>query len=470
MKLLTLLSLAIVAVVLSERVEFVVRTQQANDIYKLNSFGDIYGMEFQSVLPKTNKKRQPSKILDELSRYFYTHVESKSVFTAKAQEFLLQQKWIEAAYFAPKNELPVEKETLEARKAPLTKSDTPLYQSRQVYLNKAPNGTDMYDMFEKKGGRGQKVKVVDVEGGWDFEHEDLIDRKGRLIHGSQAPQAAWKNHGSAVLGEIAGEFNKFGVTGLASKAKIFGASIYNSRGQQESAAKAIIAAADFLDAGDIILIELHRIGPGRKYIAMEWWPDVFASIVYATKKGVIVIEAGGNGAENLNNPLYDRPASGFPRDWKNPFDRTKADCDSIIIGAGAPPPGTNNVTIHGPDRCKLDFSNYGSNIDAQGYGREVVTLAYGDLQNSPNRNKLYTAKFSGTSSASPIVVGVVASLQGYAKKRDIKITPQKWRELLRSTGSPQTDSPRFPKSMRIGSRPNARELRKIIKDMEMKKY
>jgi len=465
MKLLLFVLVAVITFVAAERVEFVVRTKHSDDIFKLNTYSDRFNMKFSPVLPPKKKhvKRVPCKALDELSRYFFTHVEKTSIFSTRVQEFLLEQDWVEAAYFAPQNELPVDKVTLEAKPAPIMEgSDTPLYQKRQIYLNKAPNGTDMYYMFERKGGRGQKVKVVDVEGGWDFEHEDLIERKGKLIHGSQAPSTAWKNHGTAVLGEIAGEYNNFGVTGLASKSKIFGASIYNQQGRQESAAKAITAAADFLKAGDIILIELHRPGPRRKFIAMEWWPDVYASIKYATTKGVIVIEAAGNGAENLSDPFYNRPAPGFPRDWKNPFDRKLADCGSIMIGAGAPPPGTNNVTIHGPDRSRLGFSNYGASLDAQGYGREVVTTGYGDLQRSNDRNKLYTAKFSGTSSASPIVVGVVASLQGYAKKKNIKISPAKWRELLRATGSPQQDERTRPKTQRIGNRPNTKQLRKLI--------
>ena len=28
--------------------------------------------------------------------------------------------------------------------------------------------------------------------------------------------------------------------------------------------------------GDIMLYEMHAIGPNRKFIAMDWWPDNFA--------------------------------------------------------------------------------------------------------------------------------------------------------------------------------------------------
>ena len=34
---------------------------------------------------------------------------------------------------------------------------------------------------------------------------------------------------------------------------------------------------------------------------------------------------------------------------------------------------------HGPDRSRLDFSNFGKAVDVQGWGREVTTCGYGDL-------------------------------------------------------------------------------------------
>ena len=47
------------------------------------------------------------------------------------------------------------------------------------------------------------------------------------------------------------------------------------------------------------------------------------------------------------------------------------------------PPGTHGRN-HGADRSRLDFSNYGALIDAQGWGREVTTCGYGDLQGGAN--------------------------------------------------------------------------------------
>lgn len=54
------------------------------------------------------------------------------------------------------------------------------------------------------------------------------------------------------------------------------------------------------------------------------------------------------------------------------------------------------------------FSNYGSRIDAFGYGESIITTGYGNLI-AANGSK-YTGVFAGTSSATPIVAGVVTML------------------------------------------------------------
>src|SRR4029077_10449181 len=98
----------------------------------------------------------------------------------------------------------------------------------------------------------------------------------------------------------------------------------------------------------------------------------------------------GNGAVDLDDNLYETPDPGFPASWKNPFRRANRDSGAILIGAGAPPQGTHNRTLYGPDRSRLDFSNYGSAVDAQGWGREVTTCGYGDLQGGGNEDRWYS--------------------------------------------------------------------------------
>ncbi len=378
-----------------------------------------------------------------------------------AQE-LREHDAVEAAYVKPPSEPPLINEMAPAfAEAPTA---TPDFTSRQVYLAAAPNGVDARHAWTVAGGRGAGVRIIDIEGSWRFSHEDLTQNQGGVVGGTPSADLGWRNHGTAVIGEFGGDGNGFGVTGICPEANVSAISIF---GAGMGSAPAIRNAANRLQAGDIILLELHRPGPRNNfenrpdqngYIAIEWWPDDFDAIVYATRRGIVVVEAGGNGAQNLDDKIYNTPAPGFPRDWVNPFDRTKRDSGAVLVGAGAPPPGTHGRN-HGPDRSRLDFSNYGSAVDVQGWGREVTTCAYGDLQGGNNEDFWYTDQFSGTSSASPIIVGTLGSLQGILRASGKPpLTSVLARKALRTTGSPQQDAPGRPRTQRIGNRPDLRAL------------
>lgn len=412
----------------------------------------------------------PETALPDLSLYY--RVDAPADRLDDLCDKLKAMSGVEAAYVKPPaypsaetvtaDELPLlEEEEIntmapaEAEAPPATPNFTPL----QGYLGPAPAGIDAHYAWTVSGGRGFGVRICDVEGGWNFAHEDLRQNQGGVV-GVNSTNPGWRNHGTAVVGEIGGDRNSFGITGICPDAHVRGVSIFGGVGS----AGAIRTAANLLRPGDILLIELHRPGPNaggggqQGFIAMEWWPDDFAAIRYAVNRGVCVVEAAGNGAENLDDPIYNTPAPGFPADWRNPFNRSQRDSGAIIVGAGAPPPGTNGAN-HGPDRSRLGFSNYGSVVDAQGWGREVVTTGYGDLQGGSNSNLHYSRRFSGTSSASPIVVGAIGCVQGVLRaRRRIPLSPARARDLLRASGSPQQDAPGRPRTQRIGRRPNLRQL------------
>ena len=94
-------------------------------------------------------------------------------------------------------------------------------------------------------------------------------------------------------------------------------------------------------------------------------------------------------------------------------------------------------------------------------GQGVTTTGYGDITgtNVNNKNEWYTDFFSGTSSASPIVTGACACLQGIQRtaRRPI-LTPSRMRQLLRSTGTAQQAGTGTPVTQRIGNQPNLRQL------------
>ncbi|WP_187688761.1 S8 family peptidase [Nocardia wallacei] len=368
---------------------------------------------------------------------------------------------VAAAYVKPPAEPPVDARVSVVRAQSDAPPVTPEFTVRQGYLDAAPNGIDARWAWTRPGGRGTGVRVVDVEGAWRFTHEDLRENQGGVIGGVPSTDLGWRDHGTAVAGVISGDVNAFGITGIAPEASIRAVSFFGP-----GSASAIRTAADALTAGDIILLELHRPGPRfdyagrpdqRGYIAIEWWPDDHAAIRYAVDRGVVVVEAGGNGGEDLDDPVYDTCPADFPQSWRNPFRGGAADSGAVLVGAGAPPPGTHGRD-HGPGRSRLPFSNFGARFDVQGWGREVTTTGYGDLQGGGNEDYWYTDVFSGTSSAAPIVVGAVASRQGAAAATGTRLTPAQIRTELRDTGSPQTDAPNRPASQRIGTLPNLRAL------------
>lgn len=319
-----------------------------------------------------------------------------------------QLDFVEYAYVEPRVGLPMLPiEITPIRGEPPTVTSD--FSGREDYLNSAPEGIDARFAWGLPGGRGSGVRIFDIEGAWRLTHEDLISNQGGVVAGTQIDDLIWRNHGTAVLGVMGGDDNGFGVTGICPDANIQTIS-HNTLGTgtfPSGVAAGIVTAANMLSAGDIILIEAHAPGPRfnfvdvggqRGFIAMQYWPEVYAAITYATVvKGVIVLEAAGNGAEDLDDPIYSTPPLGFPPLW-SPFNRATGDNASIIAGAGAPPPGLHGSGSTDPDRSRLQFSNFGSCIDAQGWGAQVTTCGYGDLQGGSDENLWYTDRFGGTSS------------------------------------------------------------------------
>lgn len=418
--------------------------------------------------------------IPDLSVYY--HVEAPDGRLDDLAKRFQEMDGIEAAYVKPPaepaefrmNDMPPQ-----AEEPPVV---TPDFTARQAYLGAAPTGIEAQHAWTVPGGRGAGVNIIDIEWGWRFTHEDLTQNQGGVVSGTNSSD---DNHGTAVLGEFSGDRNTTGITGISPDAHVSAVSLVT-----HSTAQAIRIAADRLRPGDIMLLEVHRRGPNGPggtgqfgYIGIEWWPDDFAAIRYAVSKGVIVVEAAGNGGQNLDAPIYNTRPAGFPSSWTNPFNPANPSSGAVVVGAGMPPTGThgrNRQPIVGDvyaDRGRCYFSNYGARVDAQGWGWEVTSTGYGDLQGGADRNQWYTDQFSGTSSASPIVVGALACMQGVLRAHGrIPLTPARAIALLRATGSPQQDGPGFPfipnmtgtgypqnhparpRTQRIGNRPNLRQL------------
>jgi subtilisin family serine protease len=322
------------------------------------------------------------------------------------------------------------------------------FEPAQGYLHSPPNGIGAMEVWGFRGAKGKGVTICDIEGNWNYTHEDLPARIP-LLGGTPINDIGWRNHGTAVLGEMVSKPGISGTVGIAPEAKAATHSavingVFNTAG-------AIMGAAAKLKAGDVILIELQATGPNGKYVAMQYWNDVFSAIQAATQKGITVVEAAGNGDENFDLPVFN--GTGLQKD-----------SGAIVVGAGIPPtnffdyfgfPGFAGYSKIGVPRSRIWFSNYGQIVNVQGWGWHVTTLGYGDAQGGADENKWYSHRFSGTSSASPIVTGAVACLQGAATaKLGAPLPPNKVRDILVKTGTPQEPGPGVPLSQNIGPLPD----------------
>ena len=351
----------------------------------------------------------------------------------------------------------------------------------QRYLGDAPEGTNAIAAWNYPGGGGAGIRIIDIEGAWRFTHEDLTENSGGVAGGTETSSRHWRNHGTAVLGILSGDRNQvtnFGIIGICPDANVRGVSLFGQPASHlpfhAGTPAAIRQAADLLRKGDILVIEVQLPGPEvgfqvnseqRGYIPVEWWPDALAAIQYAVSKDVIVIEAAGNGGSNLDDHIFDQnplpPFGPFPPGWQNPFREGNPSSGAILVGAGAPWRNLNGGRW-GPDRSRLAFSNYGTRLDAQGWGYEVTTCGFGNLQAGVDEDRWYTPDFGGTSSAAPMVAGALACVQGalLAANRPL-LTPSEARQLLRETGSPQVDADpgeNRPATQKIGSLPNILEM------------
>jgi subtilisin family serine protease len=254
-----------------------------------------------------------------------------------------------------------------------------------------------------------------------------------------------------VLGICHGDNNAIGITGIAYEAALYAASA-DFNGEKWNAAAAIREATKRLHAGDLILLEMHAPGPHatssddptqKGFIPVEYWRPEFAAIRLDCAKGIYVIEAAGNGGEDLDDPVY-----------ANAFSRKVRDSGAIVVGAG-------NSPFNPAPRSRISWSNYGSRVDVQGWGFDIVTAGgrskafYHDRVVNADPSRCYTRSFGGTSGASPIVTGAVACISGAIQAAGLKpLKPSAMRDLLSSTGSPETDTAGFPISQRIGPLPD----------------
>lgn len=331
---------------------------------------------------------------------------------------------VKTAYYDPPGEEPV-----------VNAADDPRA-GNQGYLDPAPDGIDAEFAWGFDGGDGAGIGVIDLERGWTFDHEDLTAHGGALLHGTIRDES--RAHGTAVLGEICAVDNTLGCVGICPNVASVNAVSYHGSNRPD----AIMAAIASLSFGEVLLLEV-QVGIG----VLGWMPTEtldadFETIRLATALGIVVIEAAGNGGNDLDaytnddgDMILNRAAPGF------------RDSGAIMVGAAS------STTPH----TRMDFSNFGSRVDCYAWGENVDTCS----SNAAASTTIYTSTFNGTSSASPIITGAALVLQGIAEASlSSRFSPKQMRVILSdpTTGTPSDDPP----SDLIGVMP---DLRAIIEDV-----
>jgi lantibiotic leader peptide-processing serine protease len=213
-------------------------------------------------------------------------------------------------------------------------------------------------------GGNSSVLVGDIDTGIDFNHPDLapnidVANSANCVSGAPVPGTAAQDdngHGTHTAGTIAAASNGIGIVGVAPKVKIAGIKAGNAAGFFFP--EAVICA--FMWAGD------HHIKvTNNSYFADPWLFNckndaeqraIFSAeqraIKYAQSKGVVVVAAEGNQADDLAHPTQDATS---PDDTTPVLRDITNACAVIPVEV----PGVVGVTADGNKLIKSFYSSYG---------------------------------------------------------------------------------------------------------------
>ena len=302
--------------------------------------------------------------------------------------------------------------------------------------------------------RGSRSVVVAVaDDGFDLDHPDLqgmgklvapIDLKDR--DAVPLPLQSHENHGTAVAGLAIGEENGIGIVGVA-----------------PGCAFLPIRTTGFIDDASMEQLFGEAVSRGAAVIACSWSPasNYFPLTLRQTNaitqaatagrngKGCVVIFAAGNAnrpvSGTINEAQWPRNALSGPIKWLNGF---TAHPDVITVSA--------STSLN----AKAAYSNWGPHIAIAAPSNnappsmalpQVGTVATGPevRQSLPGLGMVtsdrtggsgydtsaYTQTFGGTSSACPVVAGVV----GLMLSVNPNLTAQEVREILQTTADKIVD-------------------------------
>lgn len=404
--------------------------EEAGDV-KLEPVFSVVAPEKLRDLQEQAARRDPSYRAEPLDRFYYVDVPKAKDLEAVAKQL---REWASVSS--------VEIEVVGPD--PLVNSVDDPRATNQDYLDAAPTGIDARYAWTFAGGDGAGQRVVDVERGWTFNHEDLSAHGITLINGAVLDTS--RAHGTAVFGEMIASDNTVGCVGIAPNVASALASSYST----STIPNAITAAILAMDFGDVLILEAQvnvATSGDPQYGPVETIEANYEAIRLATALGMIVVEAGGNGTNNGGTPAVNldtwQNAAGKKVLWRSPGNADFRDSGAIIVAAAT----------SGAPHTRLAYSTFGARIDCYGWGQNVDTLSSTDA----GATTTYTGSFGGTSGASPIVAGAALALQGVCQaNQQIRLSPRQMRTLL---SDPVTNTPPSPvEATAMGVLPNLRAI------------
>lgn len=396
--------------------------------YKIEKNSKLFTRDTAALKAEYRELKGQGHDVADLSQYYIVQLPTGTDVDAVVEELKVLPV-VEDAY---RQALPVE--------APAT----PSFVTNQTHDNAATKGVDSdYANVSWPGGKGERVRLIDLEYAWNHTHEDVTKAASTNLipNGTPVNPFTGDDHGTASVGVLVAGDNAIGVKGMAPNAALKMVNTNSSAGY--TPANAINIAAANMSTGDVMLIEQQTGGPSASttdYVPLEWIASVYDAIKTATAANKTVVEPAGNGSQNLDDAAQ----------FGSPFPSGKASSGAIIVGGGAHGCGTT------PINSRMSYSTYGSRLDVQGVGECVVTTGYGTLFNG-GANATYASGFNGTSSSSAVVAGAVGILSSAYEQLNGGAPTQAFiKNALVSTGTPQNTAA-GTLTGKVGPLPNLRK-------------
>ncbi len=276
--------------------------------------------------------------------------------------------------------------------------------------------------------RGAGVRIGIVDDGLQTRHPDLfpnVDFQYNYdwVGGDTDPSPElqewdgelwWDDHGTACAGVAAARGgNGFGVSGVAPFARLVGLRLLSENQTDLQEAEA------FLHRQEVIQIKSNSWGPYDDGVTLEGPGPLAAAALKSAAttgrggKGTIFVWAGGNGRGNRDNSNYDGYVNSIYTIGVAAMDDLGRVSDYSEPGASLVVTAPSDTGSYGPVRQGIATTDLVGEpgFNAEGVANDVAP-SWGYPANYDLPNASYTRIMGGTSSASPLVAGVVALVLG----------------------------------------------------------